>query len=82
MSTWGDGTQRLCWELTITRVNGGYKVKITDHDLLRYTHAFALTFDTIPEEIERKITSYNPGWEDMQKSYRNKKGLDKFKKKG
>jgi hypothetical protein len=82
MSAWGDGVPRLPWTITIKRIPGAYQVKITDDDLLQYTLVDVAEWEGIRQALEMKLLSSNPGWQPMDKSYRNKKGLRKFDKKG
>ncbi len=81
MSTWGDGVPRLPWTITIKRIPGAYQVKITDDDLLQYTLVDCAEWEGIRQALELKLLSSNPGWQPMDKSYKNKKGLRKFDKK-
>lgn len=81
MSVYADKTKRLQWELKVVMVSGGYQVTLTDHDLLKKLTFLAQRWAEIPIAAETALTAVNPPWVDMDKSFKNRKGLDKFKKK-
>lgn len=81
MSAYADGTPRMPWELAIRRIPGGYAGTLTDHDLLQRLPFKFAAWDELRQTLEMQLLSSSPGWEPMEKSYKNKKGLKKFDKK-
>jgi hypothetical protein len=81
MFGYADGTARMPWEISVRRISQGYVATITDHDLLQKLRVTVTRWEDIQQALETALVAPNPGWEGMEKSYRNKKGLDKFKPK-
>lgn len=74
------GQERTLGEIVITRVDGGYSVELRDHDTLQKLPTTCLTLLGFAEALEKAFTDPTHPWKPF-KSYKNEKGLAKFKEK-
>lgn len=80
LDQYAGGLERILGEITIVRIPGGYRATIKDHDTGKAKSASSLTLLDCFRGLEEALCDPNCPWIDF-KSYKNKKGLDKFKDK-
>jgi hypothetical protein len=73
---WGNGERRVLPRIVIDRAPGGYVVTLQDDSLMAKLSVQCLTLSEAARALEAAMTSSHPGWLHMEKSFRNKKGIE------
>lgn len=73
MSSWADGTERLCSTIKIERVPGAYRASLVDDALCVRKSVIIRCLEDLVLALERVLPLETVPWEPF-KSYRNKKG--------
>ena len=76
LSEWGNGERRVLPRIIIDRIPGGYMATLQDDSLLAKLSVQVLKIAEVPAYLEAAMASDHPAWIHMEKSFRNKKGLE------